>query len=557
MRSPRAETRYLQLRWNLWQWSDRRPAPDEMTNFGKNSRSTMKQVEVAENTTEEKQLEVASLSYARALLEHSPVGVITYRTSGAAVSANPAAGRILGATPQQLVRQNFRFLRSWQQSGLLAAADEAFRTGQARQREILVTSSFGKERWLQVQMIAFESGTEPHLLVLFSDISEQRQLEEQFRQAQKMEAIGQLAGGVAHDFNNILTGMLCHLGVLRQSAEATVGIREALKEVETEAMRAANLTRQLLLFSRRQAARFELLDLNALILGLLKMLRRVLGENIDVRFTADCATAHLQGDAGMLEQVLMNLCVNARDAMPRGGKLSIRTFLEEMTPNPTSCHPGARPGIYLCLEVTDTGCGMDEKVLKRIFEPFFTTKELGKGTGLGLATVYGIVKQHGGWIEAESKPGQGSIFRVTLPAATNQTPQTKPAHAEPELRGGSETVLLVEDDIALRRMTALCLRKLGYAVLEAGTGSEALKQWENHAGRIDLLLTDMVMAEAMTGLELAERLMRQRPELKVVISSGYSPDLVRPDALPGLNFLVKPYDPATLARCVRKSLGAS
>ncbi|HZR21016.1 MAG TPA: PAS domain S-box protein [Verrucomicrobiae bacterium] len=642
-------------------------------------------VETTERKKAEKQV-LATLSYAQTLLESSPIGIITYRKTGEAISANAAAGRIVGTTPEQLASQNFRQLASWQKSGLLTTAEEALRTDLPQTSEVYVTSGFGKATWVCAQMIPFNYAGEPHLLALFvdlterklaedslreseekfrqltenmdkvfwiankdsteifyvspayeqiwgrscqslyerpssflepvhaqdrdrvlaalarqaqgeeydteyrilrpdgkerwihdrsfrvrndrgefyrvaglaEDITERKQLEDQFRQAQKMEAIGHLAGGVAHDFNNILAAILLHLGLLRQSPQLTDGMKESLKEVESEAMRAANLTRQLLLFSRRQVARFEPLDCNAVMKGLLKMLRRLLSENIDIDFTAAPTGTYIKADIGMLEQVIMNLCVNARDAMPQGGRLHLKTTVEEIQENSLNRHAGGRTGSFVCLEVKDTGCGMDEAVLKRMFEPFFTTKEVGKGTGLGLATVYGIVKQHEGWTEVESVVGQGSTFRVYLPALQVEfEPTTGPAE-EQEVHGGSETVLLVEDDISLRRMAALCLRKLGYAVLEAGNAPEALIEWRNHHANVDLLLTDMVMPETGTGLDLAGQLKAEKPDLRIVISSGYSEELVKPNALDQeFMFLAKPYDPVTLARLVRKTLDLS
>jgi PAS domain S-box-containing protein len=389
----------------------------------------------------------------------------------------------------------------------------------------------------------------------FRDITEQRQLEAQLRQAQKMEAVGQLAGGVAHDFNNILSATLMHLGLLQQNPQLTLGTRESLKEVERETLRAAKLTRQLLLFSQRQAARIEPLDMNVLINDLLKMLRRLLGENIEVAFLGDAGASWVSADAGMMEQVVMNLCINARDAMPNGGRLALATRMVDIEAQSEKSHPDARPGRFVCLSVTDMGCGMDETVLRRIFEPFFTTKEVGKGTGLGLATVYGIVKQHEGWIEVESAVGQGSSFRVWLPA-TSPLSDSGISSDTKEVKGGTETILLVEDELFLRRLVAQGLRKLGYAVLEAGNGLEALKVWEQHHPRIALLFTDMVMPGKMSGLELAVRLKKEKSSLKVISSSGYDADLARRHTSADLEIthLPKPYLPSDLAKVVRHCL---
>jgi two-component system, cell cycle sensor histidine kinase and response regulator CckA len=383
-----------------------------------------------------------------------------------------------------------------------------------------------------------------------------RESEEKLRQAQKMEAIGQLAGGVAHDFNNILAATLMHLGLLQQRPGLAEDIQGIVQELEGEATRAANLTRQLLLFSRRQQPRFDLLDLNEVVQNLLKMLRRLLGENIEIILQAVPTAVWVKADAGMLEQVVMNLCVNARDAMPQGGRLTLTTQVVDLETPAATAHPEARPGRFVCLEVTDSGCGMPEAVLQRLFEPFFTTKAAGKGTGLGLATVYGIVKQHEGWLTVSSAVGHGSSFRVYLPAASPESPAPATATAPEEIKGGSETILLVEDELSLRRSAALCLRKLGYGVLEAADAAQALQVWEQHRERIALLLTDQVMPGTMTGWGLGEYLRAQQPRLKVILSSGYSDQLGQFQATAGdsFAFLAKPYRAATLAQHVRRCL---
>ena len=432
------------------------------------------------------------------------------------------------------------------------------RRGEGYEEEYRILRPDGSVRWIHDRSFAIvnEQGEFYRLAGLAEDITERKLLEDQLRQAQKMEAIGQLAGGVAHDFNNILSGTLMHLGLLQQNPHLTGGTKESLRELERETIRAANLTRQLLLFSRRQAANPILLDMNEVVNDLLKMLRRLLGENIDVVFAGSLEPVWVSADAGMMEQVVMNLCINARDAMPKGGRLKIATATVDLDPQSTQPYADARPGNFVCLTVSDTGCGMDASVLGRIFEPFFTTKEVGKGTGLGLATVYGIVKQHEGWVEVDSTVGEGSSFRVYLPAGSKPAGQIESPGGAEEMTGGSETILLVEDELPLRRTAALCLRKLGYAVLEAGDGVEALKVWEQHRERIALLLTDMVMPEKLTGLDLAELLTKEKGSLKVIVSSGYSADLAEPHRTAGSDvaFLPKPYKTAALAKAVRRSL---
>jgi CheY-like chemotaxis protein len=295
--------------------------------------------------------------------------------------------------------------------------------------------------------------------------------------------------------------------------------------------------------------------MNALIHDLLKMLRRLLGENIEIIPQVSSDAIWVNADTGMMEQVVMNLCINARDAMSKGGRLTIASAIVEIQAQPSRPNPDARPGRFVCLSVSDTGCGMDEQVLERIFEPFYTTKEVGKGTGLGLSIVYGIVKQHNGWVEVESAVGEGSSFRVYLPTAKLPDVSTIPSHVD-EIKGGTETILVVEDDQMVRRTVALCLRRLGYAILEAGNGLEAMKVWEKHHEKIALLFTDMVMPGNMSGLDLATRLRKEKGSLKVIRSSGYRTDPTVSPLLAGEEtfYLPKPYTPDVLAKIVRRCL---
>lgn len=399
-------------------------------------------------------------------------------------------------------------------------------------------------------------GTCKGMILIIRDVTERKRLEAQLRQAQKMEGIGQLAGGIAHDFNNILTAILMNLNLLQTRTDLDADLVQCLTELESQANRAAALTRQLLLFSRRSVMQVQALDLNEVVENLLKMLRRLIGEHIVLNWNGKSLLPKVLADSGMLEQVVLNLAVNARDAMPAGGRLTIATDSVELTAAQAQSNPEARPGRFVHLSISDSGSGMDEAVLKRLFEPFFTTKEAGKGTGLGLATVYGIVKQHQGWITVESKVEQGSVFRVFLPAV--ELPQGEPkvsATSEP-LQGGSETLLVVEDDIAVRRMTSNFLRQLGYQVIEAINGVDALQVWKKHSGQIDLLLTDMVMPEGITGLRLAEQLRQFKPGLPVIISSGYSTDLLNQSdwAAKDIHYLGKPCPPKDLAGIIRRIL---
>ena len=392
----------------------------------------------------------------------------------------------------------------------------------------------------------------------FRDITERRQLEAQFRQAQKMEAVGQLAGGVAHDFNNILTAVILHLGILQATLtdpETTV----ALQELEAQAQRAADLTRQLLLFSRKSAIEVQPIRINHVVEDMLKMLRRLLGEHITVEFQGAAGLPFVEADRGMMQQVVMNLSVNGRDAMADGGTLTIATTAAEFDEPVGPERLGRRAGRFVRLTVRDTGCGMDEATLKRIFEPFFTTKALGKGTGLGLATVYGIVQQHRGWVEVTSTPGGGSTFDVYIPATEKaDVPRT----VETTLimkRGQQETILLVEDELMVRMVTARGLQMLGYRVLEATDGKMAQEIWAQHSDTIRLLLTDMIMPQGLSGLELADQFQSAKPDLKVIIASGSSTEISERGipSKPGIMYLPKPFEMLNLASAIRTCLDQS
>jgi CheY-like chemotaxis protein len=335
----------------------------------------------------------------------------------------------------------------------------------------------------------------------------------------------------------------------------TEAARESVNQISLAAERAATLTRQLLTFSRRQAIQMRELNLNENIEGIIKMLRRVLGADVALQFTAGDIPPVL-ADTGMIEQVLMNLVVNARDAMLKGGALDIQTGTEIISESFAGKNPEASAGQFVWLEVADTGCGISPENLPNIFEPFFTTKEVGKGTGLGLATVYGIVKQHRGWITLQSEVNRGTKFKIYLPAASRRAEVIHTARMEENIHGGAEPILVVEDEPSLRELVCNILENYGYRVFQAATGETALEQWEINQGRIDLLLTDLVLPGGMNGRELAETLRARNPNLKVVFSSGYSADIVGKDCglQDGINFLQKPYAPRALAKCVRSYL---
>jgi two-component system cell cycle sensor histidine kinase/response regulator CckA len=389
-------------------------------------------------------------------------------------------------------------------------------------------------------------------LVLAHDITEAKRLEEQFRQAQKMEAIGRLAGGVAHDFNNMLSVILGYSELLQEGFEAGPA-RKGIDQIKSAAERAASLTRQLLAFSRQQVLAPRVLNLNAVVDNLGKMLRHMIGEDIDLVFTLGGSLGNVRADLVQVEQILMNLAVNARDAMPQGGKLIIETSNAELDAMFASTHPSVRPGSYVLLAVSDTGCGMDQNTIQRIYEPFFTTKAPGKGTGLGLSMVYGAVNQSGGSIWAYSQPGKGTTFKIYLPRV-DEEPTVKPVNAVATMARGSETILVVEDEEPLRVLVAGFLKNNGYTVLQASGANEGMKLAREH-GHIDLLITDVVMP-GLSGSELASGIRGFLPRLKLLYMSGYTSDLIAQHGVLAADALLleKPFTRLSLLTKVRMVL---
>jgi two-component system cell cycle sensor histidine kinase/response regulator CckA len=387
-----------------------------------------------------------------------------------------------------------------------------------------------------------------------------KNLADQLRQAQKMEAFGQLAGcGVAHDFNNILAVIMGYTSLLLEHGNLNVDIKDQLAEIYSAGERAANLTRQLLTFSRKRQMTVSLLDLNEVVSSMTKMLRRIIGENINLQCCLSPDLPAVEADEGMVEQILMNLVVNARDAMPGGGQLIISTRPVATDSAYFQGNPDARVREFVCLSIQDMGCGMSPEIKARIFEPFFTTKNEGKGTGLGLATVHGIVKQHQGWIEVESQVGVGTTFKIFLPASTRSAATDEHATREFQTCSGHETILLVEDDEAVRDLTKIVLERYGYRVLEAESSEETLSLWNAHDQEIDLLLTDVNMPGGLTGVELAQQLRARKSNLKVIYSSGYikDPEEAMFKTRETAPFLQKPYHPQRLVQTVRDCLDST
>ena len=391
--------------------------------------------------------------------------------------------------------------------------------------------------------------------VAFSDVTAQRHTEEQLRVAQRMEAVGRLAGGIAHDFNNLLTVIINYAGFALDDVEGNAPLRAHLSEVCKAAERAATLTRQLLAFSRKQVMQPRVLDLNAIIGGMAGMLRSLLGEDISISVVRAMGLGKVMADPGQVEQVVMNLAVNARDAMPNGGTLTIETDNTEIDEAGVSRLPGIRPGPHVRLTVTDTGCGMDERTRVQLFEPFFTTKRTGKGTGLGLATVYGIVRQSGGAIWVRSEPGKGTTFTVLLPRELSVTETAVRRATIPTHSAATETILVVEDEQAVRSLVERILSSAGYTVLAAASGGEALHICERQHASVHLVLTDVVMPD-MGGKELANHLKHLHPHLRVLFMSGYTREAILDRGVldRGTHFISKPFSPGDLRMVVRQVL---
>jgi nitrogen-specific signal transduction histidine kinase len=400
-------------------------------------------------------------------------------------------------------------------------------------------------------------GKPQHFICVIEDITEWRTLEAQLRQASKMDAIGQLAAGIAHDFNNLLSVIISYSEMLSGDLKEGDPMRADLEEIRGAGKRAVELTRQLLAFSRQQVLQPQLVDLGEVVRSMEKMLQRLLGADVELHATESGELSRILVDPGQMEQVIMNLAVNARDAMPQGGKLEIMTSRVQLDQTYAAEHVGITPGPHVLLAVSDTGTGMDKATLARMWEPFFTTKELGKGTGLGLATVFGIVRQSGGTIWVDSELGRGTTFQVFFPTVDGaaRTRAAPPSVAPARVLRGTETILVVENEEAVRVLACAILRKHGYDVLEAQSGGDAFLICEQHPSVIHLLLTDMVMPR-MSGRQLAERLHVIRPEMKVLYMSGYTSDPVLRHGIleSSIAFLQKPITPEALSRKVRDVL---
>jgi PAS domain S-box-containing protein len=494
----------------------------------------------------------------RTLLEEASDGIVVFDDDAKFVEANPSLCAMLGYTRDELLSMDASTIIHPQDLDREPIGWAALKAGLVRIIERRFLRKDGSVVPVETKTRRMQDG---RYLSIVRDITARRQAEqalaalrereEQLRQAQKIEAIGRLAGGVAHDFNNVLTAIMGYTDLLLDDFRDDDRVRQDLTEIKKAAERAAALTRQLLAFSRKQVLQPVMLDLNAIVGGVDKLLRRLLGDEVEFVFAPETALRKVIADPGQIEQVLINLTVNARDAMPEGGRLTVRTQNVQVSQDDAQKHPPMAPGEYVVLSVSDTGQGMEAEVVPHIFEPFFTTKTQGKGTGLGLATVYGIVKQSDGYIFVDTQPGNGSVFTVYLP-----TVEEMPLDAADGDDASRPVVLVVEDEPAVRALAAGLLRRQRFVVLEAASAREAAQIARQHA-RLDLLLTDIVMPGG-SGHELAGELRRERPQLKVVYMSGYSDESVRADAArDGIPFVQKPFTPHALVKIVNDAVTPS
>jgi PAS domain S-box-containing protein len=523
------------------------------------ARLAMTQLELRRKVLELEQAEERT----RLIVEGALDAVVTIDATGRVIGWSPQAERVFGWSRDEIMGRRLsdtmipaRYCEEYER-GL--ARFNTTGEGELLGRRIEITARHrdGHEFPVELAISPLRTGDRVAFSAFIRDISERVRMEGQLRQAQKMEAVGQLAGGVAHDFNNLLTVIVGRSELLREHISSSVQGKRGLEVIESTARRAAALIQQLLAFSRKQVLQHKVLDLGAVVKGIEPVLRRLISEDIEIVVTRGPGEAWVKADQTQLEQVILNLVVNARDAMPRGGTLTIETRPVELDEQFARLHRGARPGPHVVVSATDTGEGMDRETQGRIFEPFFTTKEAGKGTGLGLATAYGIVKQHDGYIDVESSPGAGSILRVYLPRVDRALapPEPEPEPVAADDSKGIETILLVEDEDDVRNLAADILRVAGYNVLVAAGAAPALEMSVMHGGPIHLILTDVIMP-GMTGRELARRVAEGRPDMVVLYMSGYSDETLGTRGVlePGITLLQKPFTPATLRRTVRTAL---
>jgi two-component system cell cycle sensor histidine kinase/response regulator CckA len=524
---------------------------DELSSLASSINGMLQQLELAQVALHdnEEQLRSSEANY-RSIFDSANDAIFVHDAqTGRILDLNEEACRAYGWTQVEAVELGFGDLCVTEAPYLPATAmDRLLKAalGEPQVFEWMAKDKGGRTFWAEVSLKQVTLGGQSRVLSIVRDITERKRLEANFLQAQKMETIGRLAGGVAHDFNNLLTAISGFTALARKALPPGDPVAADLDQVLKSARRAAGLTRQLLAFARRQVIAPEVLSPNALVLDMDKMLRRLIGEDIELTTVPDAGVGAIKVDRIQMEQVLINLAVNARDAMPHGGKLTIKTARVRLD--------STQPGDYVMLAVSDTGVGMSDEIKAHVFEPFFTTKDVDKGTGLGLATVYGIVKQHHGDVTVDSEPGLGTTFKIYLPCF-NQTSELELDRAKLTPRGGRETILIVEDEQMVRNIAVRMLHGLGYATLEASNGADALKVAADYPADIQLLLTDVVMPR-MSGHDLAEKLKELRPSLRVLYMSGYPENVIAHQGTldPGVSFLPKPFSEEAMATRVREVL---
>jgi two-component system cell cycle sensor histidine kinase/response regulator CckA len=548
----------------------RQPTSEHMEGLSALARHVMGQLDLRRRVNAEGRAAASAEStvrlnadHHRAILDSALDAIVSMDALGLVTEFNPAAERMFGYSRAEAVGRPMGevivppALRDQHARGLARYVASGTSSILGRRIEITAVRRDGTEFPVELSIQRIGHGEPPMFTGFIRDITQHKELEAQLRHSQKMEAIGQLAGGVAHDFNNILTVIQGHASLLNGEAiceDQTA--RASVEQIAEAAERAASLTRQLLAFSRKNVMQPVDLDVNEVVAAMIRMLHRILGEDIALRVELSPTPLYVHGDRSMMEQIILNLAVNARDAMPGGGSLIVRTSEESIGGARLRENTESSPGHFARLSVIDTGEGIEPAHLTRVFEPFFTTKEVNQGTGLGLATVYGIVKQHGGWINVSSEVGTGTTFDAYLPIVDRPPVASGIEASSQSVSGGVETILLVEDESPVRRLARVVLERAGYIVVEAANGHAALAAWDEHRDRIDLLLTDMVMPDGMSGLQVAHRILEDCPQMRVVVTSGYSVEVFGKELSQDdrISFLPKPYRLQQLLRTVRASI---